>query len=171
MWHRKVKRRKRIMNHNIDIEVGYTLDKAGLQQVLSSLQAVIGETKKNLNAKDLTNDLKASNEQVKSMAQNLQNILSTSWNPKLNQLDLSKVQTQIKNTYGDVSNLQIAFSKIGTVGAQGYSIFAREILNTNLQLKQTNKLVDQLAVSMGNTIKWGATSSVFNLFTSSIQKA
>ena len=45
------------------------------------------------------------------------------------------------------------------------------ILKTNVQLKQSNKLLDDMATSMANTVKWGVTSSIFNTITQSISKA
>ena len=48
---------------------------------------------------------------------------------------------------------------------------ASQVLNTNLQLKQTNKLLDDMATSMANTVKWGITSSIFNNMTRSVQDA
>ena len=158
-------------NHKIGIEVGYSVDKSGLQEVLGTLQTVISLSKKQLNTKDLTDEMRKAAELTKQTAQEMQGILNASWNPKLNQLDLSKVNKEIKNTYGSMKELQDRFAGMGTIGAQGYSAIAREILNTNLQLKQANKLLDEMAVSMGNTIKWGFTSSIFNTFTNSIQKA
>ena len=158
-------------NHKIGIEVGYSLDKAGLQEVINSLQTVISLTKKDLNAGNLTEGVRKAKEETKEVAQQMQSILNASWNPKLNQLDLSKVNQAIKATYGNMGNLQKKFEAMGEVGERGYNAIAREILNTNLQLKQSSKLLDDMAVSMGNTIKWGLTSSVFNNLTNSLQKA
>ena len=158
-------------NHKIGIEVGYSLDKTGLQEVINSLQTVISLTKKELNAGNLSEDLRKAKEETKEVAQQMQSILNASWNPKLNQLDLSKVNQSIKATYGNMGNLQKKFEAMGDAGARGYNAIAREVLNTNLQLKQSSKLLDDMAVSMGNTIKWGLTSSVFNNLTGSLQKA
>ena len=158
-------------NHKIGIEVGYSLDKTGLQEVINSLQTVIGLTKKELNAGGLSEEMRKAKEETKEVAQQMQTILNSSWNPKLNQLDLSKVNQSIKTTYGNMGNLQKKFAAMGDIGAKGYNAIAREVLNTNLQLKQSNKLLDEMAVSMGNTMKWGFTSSIFNSFTNNVQKA
>lgn len=157
--------------HKIGIEVGYSLDRAGLQDVLNSLQTVISLTKKELNSDDLTKKARAAKEETKKVAQEMQSILNSSWNPRLNQLDLSKVSREIKATYGSVEQLKQKFSAMGDVGAMGYNAIAKEILNTNIQIKQSSKLLDDMAVSMGNTIKWGLTSSVFNNLTGALQKA
>ena len=45
------------------------------------------------------------------------------------------------------------------------------MFKTNTQIKQTNKLLNSMATSMANTVKWGITSSIFNNITGSIQKA
>ena len=59
----------------------------------------------------------------------------------------------------------------GTGGAKAYDTFSRSILNTNLQLTESSKLLDSIATTMTNTVKWGVTSRIFNGITESIQKA
>ena len=54
---------------------------------------------------------------------------------------------------------------------QYFNQLQSNVLNTNLQLKNTNKLLDAMATSMANTVKWGITSSIFNKITGSIQSA
>jgi len=86
-------------------------------------------------------------------------------------LNLSKVNEGIKTTYGSVEQMRQAMVQGGAQGAAAYNKVASAVLNTNLQLKNSSKLLDDMAVSMKNTVKWGITSSVFNILTSSIQKA
>jgi len=54
---------------------------------------------------------------------------------------------------------------------QYFNQLQSNVLNTNLQLKNTNKLLDDMATSMANTVKWGVTSAIFNNITNQIQKA
>ena len=61
--------------------------------------------------------------------------------------------------------------KGGAEGVEGAEAFARSILNSNIQLKESNKLLDRMAITFKNTVRYGISSSVFNTFTNSIQKA
>lgn len=46
-----------------------------------------------------------------------------------------------------------------------------QVLNTNIQLKQTSQTLDKMAITLKNTIRYGISSSIFNNLTNSIQKA
>ena len=154
-------------NNRINFSVGYTVDKTGLQDLKQSLQEVQKAGEKAASGVSMEAGLK---ESCKA-AQQLESILDDAWNNKLGELNLSKVNQGIKTTFGSVSNLRIALEQSGKVGSDAYNQVASSILNTNLQLKQSNKLLDDMATSMANTVKWGITSSIFNNLTGSIQKA
>lgn len=155
------------MANQIQFQVGYNVDKTGLNELKTSLQEIQQQASQAKATGGLTNELKT----AAQSAQQLENILNSAWNSKLQQLDLSKVNTGIKNTYGSVSQLKTSLEASGTVGATAYNKVASAVLNTNLQLKQSNKLLDNMAITMANTVKWGITSSIFNNITSSIQQA
>lgn len=162
------------MANRINFQVGYTVDKAGLNEIQNALRQVQIEANKAAKSGTLTTELK----EASKAAQQLQTILNNAWNSKLNQLDLSKLNNSIKTAYGSVEQLRASFTLAGNAGSTGaataataYNKFASSVLNTNLQLKQSNKLLDEMATTMSNTIKWGVTSSIFNSITSSVQKA
>ena len=154
-------------NHKIGINVAYNIDKNGLNQLKSDLAQLKMNLGGEANVKNLTKELQASYK----AADQLEGILNKSWNSKLGQFDLSKMNKEIQSTYGSVNNLKTAFTTKGFGGEAVFNSFASQILNTNIQLKQTSKLLDDMAVSMGNTIKWGITSSIFNNMTSALQKS
>ena len=162
------------MANKINFQIGYTVDKAGLNEIQNALRQVQLEATKASKSGTLTNELR----EASKAAQQLQTILNDAWNGKLNQLDLSKLNNSIKATYGSVEQLKASFTLAENAGSRGastaataYNKFASSVLNTNLQLKQTNKLLDNMATTMANTVKWGVTSSVFNSITSSISQA
>jgi TP901 family phage tail tape measure protein len=162
------------MANRIDFQVGYTVDKAGLNEIQNALKQVQVEATKAAKAGNLTAELK----DASKAAQQLQTILNDAWNSKLNQLDLSKLNNSIKTAYGSVEQLKTSFTLAGNAGSSGataaataYNKFASSVLNTNLQLKQSNKFLDEMATTMTNTVKWGVTSSIFNRITESIQQA
>lgn len=152
---------------NVNVKVGYTIDKTGLNEIKRQLTDIRLEAAQAKLSGNLTKDL----QEASKAASQLEDILNSSWNNKLNQLDLSKVNTGIKNTYGSVQNLQKALVKSGSAGATAYNNFAMQVLNTNIQLKQTSETLDKMAVTFKNTIRYGISSSIFNTFTNTIQKA
>ena len=152
---------------NINVKVGYTVDKNGLNELKKELTLIRAEAAQ---AK-LSGKLNEGLEEAAKAAGKLEEILDNSWNNKLNQLDLSKVNTGIKQTYKNVENLKKAFSASGEAGATAYNNFALSVLNTGVQLKNTSKSLDRMAVTFRNTVRFGISSSIFNTFTESIQKA
>lgn len=152
---------------NINIKVGYTVDKTGLNEIKKQLDSIRTEANKADTLGKLTPELK----EASVAATQLEKILNSAWNSKLNQLDLSKVNNAIKNTYGTVGKLKTAFVNSGEAGAAAYNNFAKTVLETNLQLKQTSSTLDKMAVTFKNTVRYGISSSVFNNLTNNIQKA
>lgn len=155
------------MANRIQFDVGFNIDKAGLNELKTALQQVQQQASQAVKTGNITNELK----QAATAAQQLEGILNSAWNSKLNQLDLSKVSSGIKNTYGSVSQLKSALESSGSVGSTAYNKVASSILNTNLQLKEGNKLLNDMATTMSNTIKWGIASSIMNNMAGSIQQA
>ena len=84
---------------------------------------------------------------------------------------MTKFNQNLIDTFGSVEQIKESLSKSGDIGKTVFNDFSRSILHSNVQLKETSKVLDDLATSMGNTIKWGITSSIFNKLTGAVQKA
>ena len=153
------------MAKQLNYQVNLSVNKNDLNGLLTALKQIQQDQMKALNLGTLTSDL----DKAGDSAYKLEQILNKSWNSKIGQLDLSKLNTEIKNTYGSVSKLKENLESAGM--GQYFNQLQSNVLNTNLQLKNTNKLLDAMATSMANTVKWGITSSIFNNITSQIQKA
>lgn len=151
---------------NINFNVNMTVQKNGLNQILKPLQQIQSQLN-SMSTDKLSNEFS----QAASAAKQLESIINSSWNDKLGQLNLDKFNQSIKNSYGSVEGLKNSLSGAGAAGQSAFNALASQVLNTNLQLKESNKLLDDMATSMANTVKWGITSSIFNNITSSIQKA
>ena len=145
------------------VEVGFTYDKAGLQTAQNELDRIAAMGGK-LNA---TEELKKAGQ----MATQLSNILDQTFNKDLGTINVTKFNQALAKSKIDMNQVKTTLQSVGPTGAQAYNALGKAILGTNVQLKQSNKLVDQMALSMANTVKWGITSSIFNSITSSIQKA
>ena len=154
-------------NNQIRFNVGFNIDRTGLNELQNSLAQVQIAASRATGTSQMEQDLRAAGQ----AASQLSDILNQSWNSRLGQLDLSRVNNSIKQTYGSVSNLKDQMARSGPVGVAAYNQVASAILNTNLQLKQSNKLLDEMATSMANTVKWGITAGIFNKITQSIQQA
>ena len=152
----------------LNYEINFSINKASynniIQELNKTMKAATGAlSTSTANKEDMQYTLNA--------AKDLKKIFESSWNSKLNQLDLSKVNNDIHKTFGSVKNLKDALDNSGATGAHAYNLFSREILNTNLQLSKSSKLLDDMADTLSKTIKWGIASRAMNSMVGSIQKA
>ena len=152
---------------SIRYSVGFDVNSADLNQLKASLQAI----QKQASQVSGTGKLQKEFKEASDAAKKLEQILNSSWNSKLQQFNLDKVNQGINQTYGSVKQLKAEMEKGGAAGTAAFNQIASAMLNTNLQLKQSSKLLDDMATSFANTVKWGISSSIFNSMTSSIQKA
>lgn len=188
-------------NYSTKISIGFNVDKTGLSALESSLENVIfmaDQFSQNMtNAAnngarqtvDVVDDISQAfsnfstssqsagknSEQAfanaKVMAEQLLDIMKKCYNQELGVANINKFSRALDAAKITMQDIRKSFAGIGDVGAAAYNNFASAVLNTNIQIKQGNKLLDDMAVSMGNTIKWGITSGVFNNVTSAIEKA
>ena len=147
--------------------VKFDVDQASLASLKSALQEVSTAASKAKFQGELTQEL---NDAAKA-AEHLSTILTQSWNSRLNQFDLTKLNNSIKESYGSIDKLKTQLNAGGAVGANAFNKIGQAVLATNIQLKQSSAWLDKMAITMSNTIRFGISSSIMNSFTGSIQKA
>ena len=152
---------------NVNVKVGYTIDKTGLNEIKKQLADLRVEAK----TADVLGNLTPQLKEAGQAAAKLEDILNSAWNSKIGQLDMGKVNTEIIKTWKSADNLGKALINGGKNGAIAFSSFASTILNSNIQLKQSSKLLDQMATTLKNTVRYGISSSIFNNLTNSVRKA
>ena len=153
------------MADRINVQVGFSVDKNGLTQMQSLFQQIVNEAKKP--GQELNTGL----QKAATTARTLDNILEKTFNSDLGSLNVTKFNQELSKTGLSLKSIKNDFSNAGSQGSMAYNRLTQSILGTNIQLKQSNKLLDSMAVSMSNTVKWGITSSIFNTITQSISKA
>ena len=130
--------------------------RTGMNDVIKDLQILSQQD-------PLNKSLAKSTEQAKKLEQ----VLNGAWDNKLNQLDMSKFNIGLKSAGISAQNVKNILSSYPDT----YERFSRTIIEGNTHLKQTNKLLDKMAITMANTVRFGISSSIFNNLTNSIQKA
>lgn len=153
------------MANRINFQIGYSVDKAGLSEMQSLFQQIANK------AKEPGNQLNTGLQKAAATANTLDGILEKTFNTNLGTLNVTKFNQELSKSGLTLKGVQSDLSLVGNQGATAYNRLAQAVLGTNLQLKESNKLLDSMAVTMANTVKWGITSSIFNSITSSIQQA
>ena len=150
----------------IKFGIDFDVNKSGLAQVTRLLQDV-----QNAASAKGGNGLESQFQRAATAAKQLEQIINGSWNHKLNQLNLNTFNQGLKNAKLDLKTLRNDLAGAGASGQAAFNSLAQSVLNTNVQLKQSKTLLDSMATSMANTVKWGITASIFNNITGSIQQA
>ena len=154
-------------NNQIKIGVGFQIDKTGINELQNSLKQIQASANAATGTSKMTQSLK----EAASTAKIVDEALEKAFNVNLGTTNLSKFNQELKKNNLTIDQVRTKFSQAGQVGQKAWNLLGSQILKTNIQLKQSNKLLDEMATSMANTVKWGVTSSIFNTITQSISKA
>lgn len=157
---------------NITYGVKFDVDKQQLSQLkleLANLQKLttqdIMKQNPNLGLEEAKQQLKL----IKQEAGQVQTAISSAFNPKLGSLNISKLQTELKNL--NIGQIYKDFQKAGAAGIQAFNQIPSAVMKTNLQLRESHSLLDRIGSTMTNSIKWGITSRVVNSLANSLQGA
>ena len=158
----------------IEYGIKFNLDKTNLNALKTSLMEInklTAEKIMNINPEMNLSEAIGQLNQVKGTAEIVENALKNAFNPKIGTLNLNDFNLSLSKANLDLNSIYKQFASVGVIGQQSFRNLTTELLTTNLQLKQSHNLLDEMATTMGNTIKWGIASSLMNNFTNSISKA
>ena len=150
---------------NIKFGIDFEANQASLNKLKKSLQDL---------QKIKLGDFKGSKEQlqrIQKQALQVEKALNRAFNPTLKTTNVSAFKTELEKSGITIKQLSTDMASLGPAGVKAFGLMSTEILTTNLQLKETNSLVDSMGKTMINTVKWGIASSVMNTFTQSVQSA
>lgn len=147
----------------IEYGIKFNVDSGSLNQLKKELQAIQDMTTsqyQKINPNASANLTKAKDELValKKEVAEIEKIFNKAYNIKLDATNIAQVRKELSN-FG-VDKLANTFSQLGTQGAAAFRKIATEISLVKAPLKETNKLLDKMAESFGNTVRWGITSSL-----------
>ena len=159
---------------SIKYNIGFNVDKSGLNQLKSSLQEI-----KNMTAKDFMNitggnDLAKAKKELDEIHRTLGKVdaaFESAFNSDLGTLNIAKFNQTLSSSGLTIQKIQADLARTGTAGQNAFRNMTSQILTTNMKLKESHTLIDSMATTMANTIKWGAASSVMNSFTGTVQRA
>lgn len=149
---------------NLTYQVGIIADTS---QFMRSMNEAF-ERLKDLSART---DFSSNIRDAATAAQQLQSALSSSMDSKTGRLDLTAFQQQLDNSNKTLKQYREELSGAGTDGRLAFASVAQAIINAEMPLKRTSKLMDELWVTMKNTMRWQLTSSVLNTFVGTLETA
>ena len=118
-----------------------------------------------------TNKRKQDLIEMGKLAENISSALDNAFDTKTGQVNLAKLTNEFK-TLGITANKTKEIVKdYGVDGVNAFQHLQATILTSNVQLKQSNQLLDKMVTTLGNTVRYGISSSIFNRLANSIQQA
>ena len=151
----------------IKFGIGFNTDLSGLKQIEAELTRIAQlPTNKLIDEKEIVKV-----EQAKVAAKELKALFNSSYNFKLNTLDISKFSQELNKSGKSLHDYQLILRRIGDQGKTAFRHLTAEIAASNTELKQSKSILDSMGQTFINTVKWSIASSAINNFTGSIQKA
>ena len=143
------------MSKTVTYRINYQLDKQSLNEIKNSLQQLQKLTSKdmmNLDPHMSLTKINAQLKEIKDSAAKVETAFNSAFNADLGTLNIAKFNNELKNSDIDINKVYKDFQSAGTVGESAFRNISSQILTTNLQLKQSHKILDDVAITMKNTV-------------------
>lgn len=156
------------MSKQLNVNLAFTADtkqaKKNIEDLQNSLKNIssIGYTKLKL-----TDDMQL----AVNSAKELQAHINNAFNIKTGNLDLGKLNTSLKQSNTNLSDLGQGLLKAGVQGETAFMNIQKAIATSNVQIKQANGFLAQMGTTLANTIRWQFSSSIIHEFMDAIQTA
>lgn len=163
------------MANQINYKIGFDIEKNALGQLKNELKEIQNLTTSAYKANNPSMAGKSLKEasielsRIKAEAAQIEDALNKAFNPTLGVANLTKFSQAIKSI--GIDKLQQDFNSLGSVGTSAFRSLTTSLVTTNVQLKESHKLLNDMAISFKNTVKWGISSAAFNNMTNSLSKA
>ena len=148
------------LNYTIGIDADTSKLESQLNKAYESLSK-IG------NSQQITTNL----QKASSSALELANNLSKAINQNTGKLDLSVFNNNLKRSGQTLNSYYDQLVQLGPAGQDAFLQVASAVVQAELPIKRTSKLLDSLWVTMKNTMRWQLTSSALHGFTGALEQA
>ena len=155
-------------NKRFDYVIGFNADTSKLSSALKQLEVQLnkiatGKISGNFGIEQIR--------EASSAATQLGAHLKAAINVDTGKLDISKFARSLHSSNTTLSSLSASLTKIGPAGQVAFMNIARAITEAEMPLKRSNELMNQLWITMKNTVRWQITSGLLTGFTGAIDDA
>ena len=148
------------LNYTIGVDADTSKLEASLQKAYESLSK-IG------NSQQITTNLQKASFSALELANNL----SKAINQDTGKLDLSVFNDNLKRSGQTLNSYYDQLVQLGPAGQDAFLQVASAVVQAELPIKRTSKLLDSLWITMKNTMRWQLTSSALHGFTGALEQA
>lgn len=153
-------------SNTIEYNLRTTLDSSGITQLQGQLAGIRIQLDQMGKQKLIDpKEVYAAQGQIEKLGK----ALSTSLNPQTGLLDLSKFQKQLDGL--SLAQLEQSMSKVGASGQVAFGNLIGQIGRIDTSFKSISSTADKIFNTMGNTVRWGITASIFQTIQNSLYRA
>ena len=139
--------------------------KAQLENLQHSLDSLLKQPATNSAGQQINADFKDALNTVTS----LKAAIKSATNVNTGKLDISKFSQSLSKSGKSLSDYSKELSNLGIEGQKTFLKLAQSISTAELPLKKSNKMLQDFATTMKNTIKWQFSSSMMHAFMGALQ--
>lgn len=148
------------LNYTIGVNADTSKFEASLQEAVTSLQALGTKSQ-------VVPTLQKASTAALDLAKNLQSAVNTN----TGKLDLSVFNKKLEDSGQSLRSYYSQMVQLGPAGTEAFLKVASSITQAELPLRRTNTLMNELWITMKNTMRWQLTSSVLHGFVGSLEQA
>lgn len=157
-----------MINETIQVTLGFNADTQQAKRNMEDLHRQL----------DKLTDVKSGNLSINkeifeavTSAKELQQSLQQATNVGTGKLDLTALSKQLDASGKTIKDYAKDFHKLGPEGDKAFRDISSAVVQAEVPLKRTHKLLEKMATSLSNTIQWQISSAAVNAFTGAIQGA
>ena len=153
-------------SNTIEYNLRTTLDASGITQLQGQLASISTQLDQMQSKKLISpKEVYAAQRDIKQLG----DALSSSLNSQTGLLDLSQFQKQLSGL--SLSQLEQFMSKVGSTGQIAFGNMIGQIGRIDTSFKSISSFADKIFNTMGNTVRWGVTASIFQTIQNSLYRA
>lgn len=159
----------------VQIGINYTVNQQSLNNFKKSLESIrqltntdILKINPNFSGKA---EAKKELESIRKNAEIVEIALEKAFNPKIGSVNLSKFDQELKKENRSIKDIHNSFNKAGVAGQKAFTNLTTTLMTTKTPLKQTHKVLNEIATTLGNNLRWNIASGAINRLTGNIQEA
>jgi hypothetical protein len=137
-------------SNTVEYNIKTSLDSKGLTQLKNELRSVELSLQK-MGDKDLLNTKSFSDARIQ--IQNLRESLSKAFDPSLGILDLSKLNTELKESGVTAASLKSAFTQAGSEGQVAFNNLVKELCRVDTGIQRSNSSLVKMFTIFSNTFR------------------
>lgn len=160
---------------NYNVNMRFTADTGQAKQQLRDLQSSLDILMNQIATKDIkffnVNATKKEIDEASAAVQELKIALDQATNVDTGRLDLSKFSKSLSQSGYTLQDFATHLENLGPTGDKAFVTLAQSVINAEVPLKRTNKLLDDFKKTLMNTAKWQISSNFMHGVQGSLQKA